>query len=69
MEKVWFFLNRINNRMETVYFDSKKFNMLKKAYNKALFEGSDTFIFEGREILTTYAKYMLKYLSGTFEKV
>jgi hypothetical protein len=35
---------------------------LQAAYNKAVKEDKETFIFQGQEILTTYAKYLLEYL-------
>lgn len=33
-----------------------------KAYEKALKDGVDTFIFEGLEFYTPYAKYLLEYI-------
>ena len=37
-------------------------------YNKAIFCGSERFIFEGREILTDYAYYLLLYTKiGKFD--
>jgi hypothetical protein len=34
----------------------------KEAYEKAVKENKEVFIFEGKEVLTTYAKYIIKYL-------
>jgi len=39
-----------------------KLASLKAHYKKALEEDRETFVFEGREILTDYAKYMIEYL-------
>lgn len=34
----------------------------KKAYQKALKEGKDQFVFEGQDVLTAYAKYVCEYM-------
>lgn len=36
-------------------------NLLKIAYNKAVKDNKDTFIFNGREFVTKYAKYLIEY--------
>ena len=36
---------------------------LKDAYKKAKESESEVFILQGREILTSYAKYLIEYLS------
>lgn len=33
-----------------------------KAYEKAVKQGKDTFIYRGREVLTKYAQYVVEYL-------
>jgi len=30
-------------------------------------EGKGSFMFEGHEVLTSYAKYLIEYLSGRFD--
>jgi|688.fasta_scaffold189651_3 hypothetical protein len=35
---------------------------LQKAYNKAVKEGKDFFVYKGAELMTSYAKYLLEYL-------
>jgi hypothetical protein len=60
----------INNKiekMENIIFDINKFKRFRKFYNKAVIENRDTFLFEEKEILTTYAKYMIEYLNKKFE--
>lgn len=37
---------------------------LGKAYNKALKENKEYFIYKGTEIVTSYAKYLLEYLQS-----
>lgn len=36
-------------------------NQFKEMYNSAVSEGIDIFIFEGSEVLTSYAKYVIEY--------
>lgn len=47
-----------------IEFDLKKYNQMKTAYNQALADGHDAFVFEGHDFLTAYAKYMLEYIHG-----
>jgi hypothetical protein len=52
--------------MENIEFDKKKLKALKEAYALAM-EQEDKeaiFIFEGKELLPAYAKYMIEYLEG-----
>jgi len=35
----------------------------KQSYNKALKSGEDMFIFEGSDVLTSYAKYVIEYFN------
>jgi len=37
---------------------------LKKAYNKAVEDKANTFIFKDTELLVPYAKYLIKYLES-----
>jgi len=48
--------------MTTINFDSEKIKRLEKAYAKAVKNSMESFIFEGNEYYTDYAKYMLEYL-------
>ena len=43
-------------------FDRPRLERLKRAYNEALEAGKDTFWFDEREVLVTYAKYLIEYL-------
>jgi len=48
--------------MGSVSFDKAKMDQLQVAYDKAVAAGDDQFVFEGHELLTQYAKYLLEYL-------
>jgi hypothetical protein len=37
-------------------------NKLQKKYDNAVKNKVDVFMYEGKEVLTTYAKYLLEYL-------
>ena len=40
---------------------------LKRQYENAVSEGSEQFTFQGVELLTTFAKYLLEFLENRFE--
>lgn len=48
--------------MNNVYFDTDKISLMKKAYEKAKEKQQESFMFDGDEYLTAYAKYLLQYL-------
>ena len=50
----------------TMSIDSSTFSRLQKAYQNAVVNSNDTFIFDGNELLTTYAKYLIEYLTPMF---
>ena len=39
---------------------------LKKRYEQAVAAGEETFVFDGHELLTNYAKYLLEYMAPHF---
>jgi hypothetical protein len=41
---------------------------LKSDYSNAVKNNKEQFTFEGHELLTDYAKYMIEYLESKFEK-
>jgi hypothetical protein len=45
----------------TITINLKTYQALKKEYLKAVSENKNIFIFEGNELLTSYAKYLLQY--------
>ena len=49
--------------MQTITFSQEKLQQLKDAYAVAVTEGRDQFTFEGHELLTSYAKYLIEYLT------
>ena len=48
---------------EQIEFTPEKAKRLKKAYEAAVKENKNSFIFEGNEFVTGYAKYVLEYLA------
>lgn len=50
------------------YFDDTKIKKLKKVYQEAKDNKQETFIFDGGEFLTTYAKYVIEYLTKQKEE-
>lgn len=50
--------------MADIAFNKAKLKELKRLYNIALKEGAESFKYEGHEILTSYAKYLIEYLTG-----
>lgn len=53
--------------MDFINFDRDKYAQLISAHETAQKEGKDIFIFEGHELLTQYAKYMIEFLKQKFE--
>jgi hypothetical protein len=41
----------------------KNINNFKELYNSALNDNLESFIFEGQEVLTSYAKYVIEYFN------
>lgn len=41
---------------------------LKRQYESAVSEGQEQFVFQGVELLTTFAKYLLEFLDKEFNK-
>lgn len=46
------------------YITEANYPAFKKAYEQATRDKQDTFMFEGQEILTAYAKYVVMYVEG-----
>lgn len=59
----------INNKItmsNTLSVDKSTFLRLKNEYKNAVRDSKDTFIFDGNELLTKYAKYLIEYLTPMF---
>lgn len=54
--------------MEVIEFDRPKYNRLQISYKQAVVDGKDVFLFEGHELVTSYAKYLLEYLKLKFNE-
>ncbi len=48
--------------MPSVTITHKDLKPLKAAYQKAVKEKKDFFLYKGQEVVTTYAKYLIEYL-------
>ena len=53
--------------MSSINFTREKVQQLQAAYDKCVAEGKEQFTFDGHEILTAYAKYLLMHLWDKFE--
>lgn len=51
----------------TVTFTKQTFESLKQCYNKASKNNEEVFYFQGNQILTQYAKYLIEYLTPNFK--
>ena len=49
-------------------FTLDTYQKLKNEYNKSVQNNLEVFTFEGHELLTTYAKYLIQHLQTIFEK-
>lgn len=50
-----------------VNFTPKKRDALRKEYDQAVEESKDSFVFDGNEFVTDYAKHLLRYLDGQYD--
>ncbi len=55
-----------NHMTGTITFTKESLMKLKDAYALAVTEGRDQFTFEGHELLTSYAKYLIQHLDHKF---
>lgn len=53
--------------MAQVQWSKEKMDRLQVAYDKADAAGDDEFVFEGIDLVTDYAKYLLEYLNEEFK--
>ncbi len=51
--------------MSGIIFNEPKYRALRKAYNEAVLTGKAQFVFEGHDLLTSYAYYMLEHVANT----
>lgn len=50
-----------------VYFTKEKFDRFLIAYKRAVDQKKDSFLFDGQEYLTSYAKYVIEYLKSKYK--
>jgi hypothetical protein len=48
----------------TITFNHETFKEFKKEYSKAVINNQEIFIFQGKELLTAYAKYIIEYINS-----
>lgn len=48
----------------TIAFDKKKLRALKQAYKRCVDRKEDVFVFEDKELVVGYAKYLIEYLDS-----
>lgn len=58
---------QILNSGTTINFTQKDFDALKVAYSQAVVKETEQFMFYGHIMVTSYAKYLIEYLSSTFK--
>ena len=58
-------MNNIDKR--TIQISKSELDNLRLAHKKAEKDNIDKFIFQGRVILTSYAKYLIRYLEDKFK--
>lgn len=51
----------------TISVDKSTLLRLKNDYKNAVDNSKDTFMFQGKELLTEYAKYLIEYLTLKFK--
>lgn len=52
---------------ETFSFDRENTKELREAYDTAVADGAEQFVFHGNVLLVSYAKFLLQYLEGRFK--
>jgi hypothetical protein len=52
------------NEGKHLIIDQEVSDKLRAAYNQAMADKCDAFLFQGHQFLTSYAKYMLEYIDG-----
>ncbi len=60
-------MKEINTMLGSIKFTPVKYASLKKAYKEAKHNNKEMFVFEGHDILVSYAKYMIEYLKWEYK--
>lgn len=53
--------------LNTISVDLSTFTRLKKEYQNAVDNSKEIFVFDDNELLTSYAKYLIEYLTPMFK--
>jgi len=54
--------------MDYLHFDKMEISCLKRRYNKAVKNNAEMFVFQGKQLMTAYAKYLIQYLDSPSTK-
>lgn len=54
------------DKQKTIVWTKPMLERLRKAYQKAVADKADTFVFDGNEFVVDYAKYLIQYLDSQF---
>lgn len=54
--------------MDKLTMNPQQFKILKKKYNEAKEKNEKSFYFQDREILVSYASYLIEYLENEYKK-
>lgn len=58
----------MSDEIKHVEFTPQKLKDLKDSYKSAVKYNQDSFWFDGNEVITSYAKYLIEYLDMQFKK-
>lgn len=59
--------NKFTEETPSITFTEDKYKKFKNIFEESEKDGKSSFYFENKEILVTYARYVLEYLSQTYE--
>lgn len=51
----------------TLSFDALSYHRFKREYQNSVKNNIEVFVFDGHELLTAYAKYVIEFLKPNFE--
>ncbi len=60
-------MKEIDTMTKSINFTPVKYALLKEAYKEAKHNNKEMFVFEGHDILVSYAKYMIEYLGMKYK--
>ncbi len=58
------YIARLGPGSTRLKFDREMLRQLRIAYNQALADGHENFVFHERDLVTDYARYLIEYVDG-----